>query len=279
MHLRLQLLIIMGGFSSPPFFSPPFSAPTTQPIIMSLYTFRHRDHSSDLRKDQTQFCNHPDQMADIKVPAGLEIRESADIELLARLGEVSKEEVMRRLVNDHLAFVAFLNGVPAAFGWMARGKASIGELNHTMILPIGHRYLWNFRTIAEFRGQGIYPALLQYILRYEGTKARQFWIIHAPENQSSLRGIIKAGFHYVGKLYTDHNGEAVLEATDEAHRHRSAIEYMDIRLSDDDAASCWNCTSPYLKKRKAECCCDARGNECSGTIYLPESMAFPVQAL
>jgi GNAT superfamily N-acetyltransferase len=78
------------------------------------------------------------------------------------------------LANDHLAFVGYINNQPAAFGWMARGKARIGELNHELILPIGNRYLWNFRTMEAYRGLGVYPALLQYIIELKRRKRTGF---------------------------------------------------------------------------------------------------------
>mgnify|MGYP003541589897 CR=1 FL=1 len=166
--------------------------------------------------------------------------------------------------NDDKAFVAWINNMPAAFGWMARDNAVIGELNHGFILPEGNRYLWNFRTLEPFRGLGIYPALLQYILKEGDKKASRFWIIHAPENKASLKGIRKAGFEYVGKLYTGADGLATIESGEAATSFREELEYMDISISADKAASCWNCSSPYLKKRSPECCCQDAGVQCVG---------------
>ncbi|RYF86475.1 MAG: N-acetyltransferase, partial [Chitinophagaceae bacterium] len=100
----------------------------------------------------------------IKSPQRLRIEECTNTSLLAWMGSTTEEDVVKRLANDHLAFVAYMNNIPAAFGWMARGKATIGELGHELVLPIGNRYLWNFRTMEAFRGLGIYPALLHYII-------------------------------------------------------------------------------------------------------------------
>ncbi len=200
----------------------------------------------------------------IKLPSRLRIEECDDVILLSVMGTTTVEDVINRLANDHVAFVAYLNNRAAAFGWMARGKATIGELGHEFILPERNRYLWNFRTMEAFRGLGIYPALLQFIIGFEAKRAEQFWIIHAPENNASLNGIIKAGFEYVGKLYTDVNGNGVIENNADTQFYREHLEYMDINLSEQTAASCWNCSSPYLKKRKAECCCATAGRECVG---------------
>jgi hypothetical protein len=218
---------------------------------MSLYTISPSDKFPSLRR-----------------PAGLTIEESSDPLLLSVLGNITVAEATRRMANDHLAFVASINHYPAAFGWMARGKATIGELNHELILPVGHRYLWNFRTASEYRGLGIYPALLQYIVRYESTKAERFWIIHAPENRASLSGITKAGFKYVGKLYPDSAGGIAIEGNSAPEIEEELLLSMGFLPSSEKAASCWNCSSPFLKKRSSECCCQATGTVCTHSRQL-----------
>lgn len=208
-----------------------------------------------------------DTLPAIPSPAGLRIEECTNVDLLAWMGTTTVEEVLKRMANDHVAFAAYINDVPAAFGWMARGKARIGELAHELVLPLGNRYLWNFRTAENFRGLGIYPALLHYIIRTEREKASRFWIIHAPENKASLRGIKKAGFHYVGKLYSS-KGIATIETTSSSQSSRHLLAEMDITISEEAPVSCWNCSSPYLKKRDPECCCAASENECVGNALL-----------
>lgn len=217
---------------------------------MSLYTLRTTD-----------------TFPTMQLPAGLRMEECTDVNLLAWMGTTTVDDVIRRIANDHVAFVAYVDNVPAAFGWMARGKALIGELNHEMILPVGNRYLWNFRTLEPFRGLGIYPALLQYIIQFEREKANRFWIIHAPENRASLKGIKKAGFHYVGRLYSN-KGMSFIENTSLSRSISKLLAEMDITISEEEPASCWNCSSPYLKKRKIECCCATSGAECIGNNLL-----------
>jgi GNAT superfamily N-acetyltransferase len=212
-----------------------------------------------------------DTIPAVETPAGLRIEECTNTDLLTYIGSTTPEEVTKRLANDNIAYVAYIKNIPAAFGWVARGKATIGELAHEMVLPIGNRYLWNFRTLEAFRGLGIYPALLQYITRQEKVAANRFWIIHAPENKASLKGIKKAGFHYVGRLYSN-KGYATIESTDLSHSSRNLLAEMNISISKKEPASCWNCSSPYLKKRKQECCCATSQTECVGNNLL--SMAI-----
>jgi hypothetical protein len=96
---------------------------------MSLYTF-----------------SHSDKLTSVKIPAGLRMEESTDIRMLSIIGNSTNEDVTKRLANDNKAFVAYMNKLPAAFGWMARDNAKIGELNHEFILPHANRYLWNFKS-------------------------------------------------------------------------------------------------------------------------------------
>lgn len=193
---------------------------------------------------------------------GITFKQTDDIDLLTEINGITEDEAIARMANDHFAYVAFLHSKPAAFGWMATGKASIGELSHEFIIPSRHRYLWNFRTLEQYRGLGIYPLLLQFIIRENSDTSDQFWIIHAPENNSSLKGILKAGFEYLGDLLINDQLEAEISLKTNHHEHTIILREMAFEISKTPPASCWNCSSPYLKKRSSECCCNSAGNEC-----------------
>jgi len=199
------------------------------------------------------------------MPAGLKIEVSTDAALLSGLGNTTEKEVLKRISNDNIAFVAYIHNRPAGFGWMAKSSAKIGELNHEFALPKKNRYLWNFRTLAEYRGLGIYPTLLQHIVQYDRDAANRFWIIHAPENKSSLKGIVKAGFEYVGKLYAKADGTIALETSATAEPYHYLLDEMQLNPSNEAPASCWNCNSPFLKKRELICCCSEAALVCTGS--------------
>ncbi len=131
---------------------------------------------------------------------GLSVDTDADVGRIARLTSLPPGEVVARLRADHRVYVASLGGTPAAYGWVATLSASIGELALDFALPSSDRYLWDFATLPEWRGRGIYPRLLQGIIAREGAQAERFWIIAAPENAASGSGIAKAGFAPVGDL-------------------------------------------------------------------------------
>ena len=121
-------------------------------------------------------------------------------EHIAALTHVDAREARTRIEHGHRAYVAYVSGAPVGWGWSATREAAIGELGITFQLPASNHYLWSFETATAWRGRGVYPHLLQFILRREGAGAERFWIGHEPGNDASARGILKAGFERVGEI-------------------------------------------------------------------------------
>jgi len=209
-----------------------------------------------------------DILPDVLQVQGLEIKEVEEPLLMSLIGQISLEESTRRMANDNKAYVAYINNVPAAFGWVAMGKARIGELNHEFILPLDHAYLWNFRTLFEFRGRGIYVHLLQYIIAAERFHTDCFWIMHAPENKASKRGIVKAGFKFRGKVSVINGTEVVYFGDRQEKDLEEVLTTFGFAKIEEEQASCWNCSSPYVKSRKPECCCESNDHECTINLFV-----------
>jgi hypothetical protein len=129
------------------------------------------------------------------------------VALMAQLAELEESEVVRRLEDGHQVFLLRVAGQPAAYGWSATGPAHIGGLALHLRVPPGERYLWDFVTLPRFRGRGLYPLLLQEILRRQQAEASWFWIGHDPDNEASRRGILKAGFRLAGHVWWLRGGE------------------------------------------------------------------------
>jgi GNAT superfamily N-acetyltransferase len=181
---------------------------------------------------------------------GFHAAPSDDAELLAALVGVELNEIRRRLTSHHRPYVAYLGNDPVAYGWVALEGADIGELGVEFTLPAGNRYLWDFKTLPAWRGRGIYPRLLQAILRAEEHDAGRFWIIHAPENGASQSGIEKAGFRAAGELSFRRVGGAGLVPGDLPDRARVGaallgvplIEKVRIAMAQEQPLSpCWRC--------------------------------------
>lgn len=174
---------------------------------------------------------------------------------LARLTGLTVEEIQTRRQAGHQPYLAYLGGVPVAYGWVATRRAGIGELGLEFNIPPLHRYLWDFITLPAWRGQGIYPHLLQAILRQEASHANFFWIIHAPENRPSGTGIFKAGFNPVGKLSIRRGGRPGLTPQGNGERALTGAALLGVPLCEQALSPCWHCGgAAYPAKPEAAAC-------------------------
>ncbi|BCL79736.1 GNAT family N-acetyltransferase [Ktedonobacteria bacterium brp13] len=123
---------------------------------------------------------------------------STDTQLIARLSNHSPQAIATRFQMGNRLYLAFMGEVPVAYGWAATQQGSISALQLSFAIPSGNSYLYNFLTVPEWRGRGIYPHLLQAIIHQEPLVHR-FWIAYH-DNEASGRGIRKAGFHVVSDL-------------------------------------------------------------------------------
>jgi GNAT superfamily N-acetyltransferase len=189
---------------------------------------------------------------------GLTVRREERADVMAALQGRAELEMQRRFDAAHRAYVAWRDGVPAAWGWVATRTADIGELGSSFGIPAGERYLWNFVTLPTHRGLGIYPRLLEAIVRVESREAERFWIAYAPENHASGAGIRKAGFVALAELSFDASGRAALRALMPGGG-RVASRVLGLPEATDDLAPCWRCVRAgrgSMSCAPTQCRCD-----------------------
>jgi hypothetical protein len=191
--------------------------------------------------------------------AGLVVRRQSDANAMAQLQSRSLEEIERRFAAGNRAYIAELNGDPAAWGWVATRAAAIGELDVSFDIAEGERYLWNFVTLASHRGLGIYPRLLDAIVAAESGEAERFWVGYAPENHASGVGIRKAGFEAVSELSFDSHGRAAVRDLRPGGALLAA-RVLGLHESDVELAQCWRCVRAGKPKDMScageKCRCD-----------------------
>jgi GNAT superfamily N-acetyltransferase len=144
--------------------------------------------------------------------------------------DLDPDEIRERIDQGHDLYIARVGADVAGWGWSATSTAEIGELGIDIVLPTANRYLWDFVTLPEWRGQGIYPHMLQSMLDHEKDVER-FWVGHDFSNVASGRGILKAGFQLVGELYPEDNG-FVLFPIDDPERTRIAASILSVSTKD-----------------------------------------------
>ena len=203
-----------------------------------------------------------DVMPQLSPIAGLLVRRERDAALMAALQGRSEEDMANRFAAGHRAYVAYLGGEATAFGWVATRVATIGELYATFEIPEGERYLWNFVTLRAHRGKGIYPRLVEAIVRTESSEAHRFWIAYAPENHASGAGIRKAGFVTVAELSFDSSGRPAV-AGSPSEDGAAAASVFGLPPATEPLSQCWRCARATLgSAAHAEMSCAGSGCAC-----------------
>lgn len=212
---------------------------------------------------------HRNDASPYKPPVdGLAVHRETDPAVMAQLQSRDVAEIERRFADGHRAYLATMHGAPAAWGWVATSSANIGEVKATFSLPSADRYLWNFVTLAAFRGRGIYPHLLDAIVAAESVDGARFWIAYAPENHASGAGIRKAGFTLVADLSFDRVGRPVVRDIRDGGGSE-ASQLLGLPAISEAVAQCWKCargsTPSSASCATGTCSCDYQRAELACT--------------
>lgn len=109
-----------------------------------------------------------------------------------------REDYKKRFENGHIMVYWEREGSLVSYGWInPHPNSGIGELDLKMEVGENIITLYDFFTFPDFRGQGLYPLLLKKICLRD-SKAKLIYVL--AENQSSIRGIEKAGFVFLGSI-------------------------------------------------------------------------------
>jgi GNAT superfamily N-acetyltransferase len=199
-----------------------------------------------------------DRMPELAPRAELEVHQVWDAEFMARLQSRAVPDIEQRFAEGHRAYVAWWSEEPAAWGWVATRGATIGEMDARFSLPSSDRYLWNFVTLPTHRGRGIYPRLLQAIVRAEGADVERFWIAFAPENRASGSGIAKAGFTVQAEMSFDTSGRPAVRAMVPGGG-AAVSRVLGMRETTEPLTPCWRCVRAgrgAMACAEGQCRCD-----------------------
>ena len=182
-----------------------------------------------------------DTLPALSLLPGFRVEASRDEHLIAQINRLAPNEVRQRLHGGHQPYLAAIEQVLVGYGWMATEEASIGELDIRFALHATERYLWDFATLPEWQGYGIYPRLLQHMLMLQEPTVERVWIIHAPENSPSGAGMTKAGLLPVGQLSFRRDGGVGLAPFEQLERAQAGAALLGIPLIASVLAPCWHC--------------------------------------
>lgn len=163
------------------------------------------------------------------------VEPQTDAPLLASLHQLNISTIQERMQAGHHPYVAFLRDSPVAYGWVV-GQCEQITPGLEWPLAAHERCLWDFVTLPVWRGQGVYPRLLQAILRVEVTQAERFWIGHTPENSASRRGILNAGFQptIMGVITPAGQTRWTLQGNRQRALADPMVKYLNLRFAFDE---------------------------------------------
>jgi GNAT superfamily N-acetyltransferase len=173
-----------------------------------------------------------------------------DVNRIAKLTQLPIAEVEQRFEEGNRIYVVQQVNQWIAYGWATSRQAIIGELGLTIQLDSANVYLWDFATLPAWRGKNVYPWLLQNITAQYANVAAQIWILSAPENLASWRGIERGGFKAVGdlKFLMPNLKIGFLHSPDSLLVQQAITIFQVERLENMIAAQalpCWHCAIQY----------------------------------
>jgi GNAT superfamily N-acetyltransferase len=121
--------------------------------------------------------------------------------LAEAMGFESATSVRERFSDGRRCYVSRIEGAIAGYGWVSFEEEWISELGMSLRLEPGDAYIWDCATLPTYRGQGLYPALLTYILSSLWAKGlHRVWIGADTDSVASQKGIARAGFHPIADI-------------------------------------------------------------------------------
>lgn len=102
------------------------------------------------------------------------------------------EEIRLRFERRNTCYGFYSNADLAVVGWSSEDYL---ELDHGVVFPCPSAVaLFDFITLPEFRGRGLYTNALRHLLREDQLGAGSVYIAVDPNNTPSVKGIRRAGF-------------------------------------------------------------------------------------
>jgi hypothetical protein len=142
-----------------------------------------------------------------KCPLEIRVGSDADLNLIASFHGYTEESpqiaaLKKRLEQGDKPYLAFCGMALAHIAWVCRRReVEMGEIWGSIALGDNEAYIMDCHTSFIFRGKGIYPVVLQRILKdLAEERVNRAYIGCRTSNMASLKGISKAGFSPAKKI-------------------------------------------------------------------------------
>jgi len=175
-----------------------------------------------------------DTLPELPVLQSFSAHIATDTALIAKMNDISVQEVDARIQNGNHAYVAFIEETPVAYGWVATQNAGVREIQLSFTLPPRNSYLWDFQTLPEWRGRSVYPHFLQAILRQETSRVERFWILYKSGEIAAEKSIRKAGFLFLGYLVFTEDRVSGITLFNDSNRAHIGATVLNLPVANDE---------------------------------------------
>ncbi|MDO9318389.1 MAG: GNAT family N-acetyltransferase [Gammaproteobacteria bacterium] len=150
-----------------------------------------------------------------KLPQHLEyhiIDSIADSWLKVLCDAYPQKQFHLRMIQDcQQCYIVLLGDKLAAYAWVTTSTCRVSEIDLQLQVGPGRLYIYDCFVRADYRGQGIYSALLKkiiadYQLRRWPNRYDTAFIVAESSNTASIRGIRRAGFDEFAQVRYLHMG-------------------------------------------------------------------------
>jgi len=117
-------------------------------------------------------------------------------EVLAEEGEEYLAQIRQNFATGAVFWLGLIDNRVVAYQWTRRGSKTKRYLVNILPQDI---VIYATATFPQWRGKGIYPAMMQYIIEKELAGHGTAYVNCKVWNKPSIRGIIKAGFTQIGQ--------------------------------------------------------------------------------
>lgn len=143
-----------------------------------------------------------------------------ELERALEVRSIEPREIQERYEREDACYLGLVNGTPGHFSWVqARGRHEISDAGISVPVAKGEVWIYHCHTAPWCRGRRLYPLALSTILLHaRADGAKRAWIYTTRDNESSRRGILRAGFELDHSLRALRVGpRRILLASKEAH--------------------------------------------------------------
>jgi len=121
--------------------------------------------------------------------------------------EAFLSSALSRIESGESAYTIGIDGRLAHSGWLVRNQTEshMTEVQQTIALPPGSSSLYDFYTHPDFRGRGLYRAMMKHMLceAFADPSTQHAYISVLADNLPSRHVIESIGFQYQGSLYRE----------------------------------------------------------------------------